>query len=199
MKSINEMTIGENRLNVNEAKAYLAEVLNIVEWACPHDDIRTWQRRFGGEVQEEGITVEYDNESGEAVPSASISYYVQCGDVACLRFKRNSGRGEEGSDLPFYGTAEDAADFLTGWLRERVLLDEYDYEPTKAELRDGYVPHEMGAAARRRVTERVREAAIRYRAKREAARREQAMEKASKKKAKAVTKKVEPMDWSEAV
>lgn len=166
------INVGENTMSVPEAKVYLEKVLDIVEWGLyHHDDIRTYQRRQGGYVWEEGIVLEFDADDGTGIKkTANIHYYVQTQPdshdegVACLRFGRSDGRpGYHESNMPFYGSAEDAADFLCGWLaeRDREEQDEY-FELTEEQKRDGYIPHEMSVSARKRVTGIVLEAARRY-------------------------------------
>ena len=180
--------VGENRLSVSEAREYMTEVLDIVEWGVRSDTIRTYQRRYAGTVCEEGICVEYEDDETGRTMTANVHYYVQGEDWACLRFGRDEGKpGYAGSDLPFYGTAEDAADFLTGWLAERWRESEDDYfRLTDEQKHDGYIPHELGVSARRRMAERLREAARRYAEER--ARRERERECKNMKAAKAVAK-----------
>jgi hypothetical protein len=161
--------VGENIISLSEAKEYMAEVLDILEWGVQYDTIRTYQRRQGGYVWEEGIVVEYED-SNDRTKSANVHYYVrEQGDEhdsgkACLRFGRYCGKeGYESSDMPFYGTAEDAADFLYGWLKEREREDEDEYfELTEEQKNDGYIPHELSLSARRRLREVVGKAARRY-------------------------------------
>ena len=163
------LEVGENIISLSEAKEYMAQVLDILEWGLQYDTIRTYQRRQGGCVWEEGIVVEYEDEN-DRTKTANVHYYVreqadEHGDgKACLRFGRYCGEhGYESSDMPFYGTAEDAADFLSGWLKEREREDEDDYfHLTKEQENDGYIPHELSLSARKRMREVVGKAARRY-------------------------------------
>lgn len=183
--------VGENIISLSEAKDYMAEVLDILEWGLHYDTIRTYQRRQGGYVWEEGIVVEYKNDDSGRTKSANVHYYVRTQDddheagKACLRFGRDNGEyGYSSSDIPFYGTAEDAADFLSGWLKEREREDEGEYfELTDEQKNDGYIPHELGLSARKRMMSVVGKAARRYAMEIEKARRE--CEKYNAKKAKA--------------
>lgn len=208
--SIREMKVGENIVSVSEAKAYMAKVLEIVEWGMrPYYDVQTYQRRHGGVVCEEGIVIEFYMDDGSGITQkANIHYYVRTqpdandDGLACLRFGRDCGKyGYESSDLPFYGTAEDAADFLCGWLEEREREDEdADFHLTKEQENDGYVPHELSVSARKRMQENVLAAARRYAVQAAKARRECERENAKRAKAKAkVAKKTAKSDLKIAV
>ena len=178
--------VGENIISLAEAKVYMATVLDIVEWGVHYDTIRTYQRRFGGRVEEEGVVVEFEDDSTGRVKSANVHYYLRDDEHACLRFGRDNGHPDyHGSDIPFYGTAEDAADFLCGWLAECWREDQDDcFELTEEQKRDGYIPHEMSVSARKRLTEVVLAAARRYAVQVTKARRECERENANAAKVK---------------
>lgn len=193
--SIKNIEVDENIISLSDAKEYMATVLEIVEWGLHMDTIRTYQRRFGGHVDEEGVVVEYEDDETGRIMSANVHYYLRDDEHACLRFGRYNGHPDyHGSDLPFYGTAEDAADFLCGWIAERWREDQDDcFELTEEQKRDGYIPHEMSVSARKRVTESVIKAARRYAVKIAKAQRECERENAKAAAAKAKAAKAKTL------
>lgn len=108
--------IDENYMTIAEAKAFVKEVCAIVEreydggWA-----VRTYQHRVRGKVWQEGVSVDldYDEGQGTFINTRTISYGVRCheDDIAFIR-KQSMDGNYIGENVPFFGTAQQAADYL---------------------------------------------------------------------------------------
>jgi hypothetical protein len=122
----------EHYMTVAAARRYMDEVLQIVENELNgFSSLRTYQERHGGYVWGEGVTIDCDMEEGNGTffKTRSICYNVrsQEGKLAYIRRMSTNDRGY-GDNLPFMGTAKEAADYLLEPYRAYFHEDEEDDE-----------------------------------------------------------------------